>query len=433
MAEAAGKVVRTMSYQGYYVVFSSSMLMMFGTMGMWSMGRFQPQLIAELGWNAATISGALTTNLILMSFMGPVVGYLIDRISPRRTALIGSIITGTAVCLLSTAREVWQFYLYYGVMLSIGLSLSYALPGMITIRRWFMRRAASMTGLVFMSSSIGLFLIPLIANISLDAFGLRRTFVLIGVMVGVLMALFSLMQKKDPATVGQTVDNLPHDPEIVEERAEFAAFTETWSVGEAVRTWQFWTLAGIMVFTFFGSLGLLYHYITWGSMEVGLPMKTAVWFYSVFFALFSLIGRVLGGFASDWMMPRWGRKPILYFGIGGMALAYLFAITIGKGAMGAGVFAAIFGFCYGVTLGPISMLLGDTFGVGNIAHLQGWLGPIQGLGTGLSPFVFGAVFTATGSYAGAFVMAIGALVCALVVLTFLSVPKKKEMNAAAPD
>lgn len=429
MTKSAGKTVRAVSYQGYYVVLGASMLMMFGTMGMWCMARFQPQLMAELGWTAATISGALTTNLILMSLMGPVVGYLIDRITPRWTALTGAVVTGTAICLISTVREVWQFYLFYGVMLSFGLSLSYALPGMITIRRWFMRRAASMTGLVFMASSIGLFLIPIMADTSLGALGLRRSFVLIGGVIGVLMALFSFFQKKDPASVDQTVDNMPYDPEFVKKRAEFAAFAERWRVSDAIKTWQFWALAGVLMFTFFGSLGLIHHYITWGSMEVGLPMKSAIWLYSVFFALFSLAGRVLGGFASDLMMPRWGRKPILYFGIAGMALAYLLAISIGRGTLGAGVFAATFGFCYGATLGPISMLVGDTFGVANIAHLQGWLGPIQGLGTGLSPFVFGAVFTATGSYAGAFAMAAAALVLALVFLSILNVPQKKGDNS----
>ncbi len=111
MTETAGRVVRPVSYQGYHVGLSSSMLMMFGTMGMWSMARFQPRLMAELGWNAAAISRALTANLILMSLTAPMVGYLIDKITPRWTDLIGAIITGTAVCLLSIVREVWQFYL----------------------------------------------------------------------------------------------------------------------------------------------------------------------------------------------------------------------------------------------------------------------------------------------------------------------------------
>ncbi len=331
MNEAAGKVVSSVSYRGYHVVFSSGMLIMFGTMGMWSMARLQPRLMTDLGWNAATISGALTTNLILMSLMGPVVGYLIDRITPRWTALIGAIITGTAICLLATAREVWQFYLVYGVMLSIGLSLSYSVPGMISIRRWFMRRAASMMGLVFVASSVGIFLIPLMVSASLGAFGLRWTFVLLGGMVGAVMAIFSLLLIKDPATVGQIVENVPYDPEFFEQREEFAAYSETWSVGEAIRTWQFWALASVLMFTFLGSLGLVHHFITWASLELGLPMKTAVWLYSFLFALFSLVGRILGGFASDWMMPRWGRKPILYFGIAGMIVAYLIAITLGKG------------------------------------------------------------------------------------------------------
>ena len=129
MAEEGGRVVSSMSYRGYHVVFSSAMLMMFGTMGMWSMTRLQPKLMADLGWNAATISGALTLNLILMSLMGPVVGYLIDKITPRWTALIGSILTGAAICLLATAREIWQFYLFYGFILSVGLVLSYTLEG----------------------------------------------------------------------------------------------------------------------------------------------------------------------------------------------------------------------------------------------------------------------------------------------------------------
>jgi MFS family permease len=285
-----------------------------------------------------------------------------------------------------------------------------------------------MMGLVFVASSVGIFLIPLIVNATLDAFGLRWTFFLLGGTVGAVMAFFALFLIKDPATVNQTVDNLPYDPEFVKQREEFAAYSETWRVGEAIRTWQFWVLASVLMFTFLGSLGLVHHYITWASIEVGLPMKTSVWLYSFLFALFSLAGRILGGIASDRMMPRWGRKPILYFGFAGMIVAYLIAITLGTGAVGAGLFSATFGFCYGTILGPINMLAGDIFGVGNIAHLQGWLGPIIGLGVGLSPFVFGVIFTATGSYAGAFAMSIGALVVALAALFILSVPKKKTIQ-----
>jgi len=73
------------------------------------------------GWDVATVSGAISLNIILLGATGPFLTGLIEVIGLKRTILacMAMLIAGTGLSNLMTAP--WQMFLTWGLMVGIGL------------------------------------------------------------------------------------------------------------------------------------------------------------------------------------------------------------------------------------------------------------------------------------------------------------------------
>jgi MFS family permease len=72
------------------------------------------------GWDVATVSGAISLNIILLGATGPFLTGLIEVIGLKRTILacMAMLIAGTGLSNLMTAP--WQMFLTWGLMVGIG-------------------------------------------------------------------------------------------------------------------------------------------------------------------------------------------------------------------------------------------------------------------------------------------------------------------------
>ena len=73
-------------------------------------------LESHFGWNRAQLGFALTFTRVEGGLMGPLEGYLADRLGTRRMVLIGMLILGVGFILFSRVQNLWMFYLAYIVM-----------------------------------------------------------------------------------------------------------------------------------------------------------------------------------------------------------------------------------------------------------------------------------------------------------------------------
>ena len=128
-----------------------------------SYGVFFNPLISEFGWSRAAISGASSVAFFLMGLFGIVVGRLNDRMGPRNVMAATGFLFGFGHLLMSRLFAVWQLYLFYGVIIGIGLS-SVDVIALSTTARWFVRKRGIMTGIVKIGTGAGQFIIPLVAS-----------------------------------------------------------------------------------------------------------------------------------------------------------------------------------------------------------------------------------------------------------------------------
>lgn len=369
-----------------------------------SFGVFLPALLAEFGWTRGMLSLGFTLNVVLIAVFALLAGYLTDRIGPRWTVVIGAVIGAVGIGLLSTINQIWQFILFYGVITPLGISMSYMIATVTTVRRWFMRRAALMVSIAMTGSGLGIVLLMPAAEQMINTWGWRQGYIAFALILVVGASIAGLLLKRDPESAGTYPDGVQPSGEEMAARADFASRGEHWPVREAVKTRSWWLLAFSQFYTI-AVIGLIAHLIIWGEIDLGIDRGTMVLIYSFGFVLAAVVGRLFAGYISDWYMARFGisRKPILYFCTIGVALGCFLAVATGSMAALIPVLLLL-GFCYGCGLPVFPTYLGDLFGVVNISVLFGAMAlVIAGIGA-VGPVLYGFIYDVTGAYDLAFMI-----------------------------
>ncbi len=121
-------------FYGYVVVIAAFAIMLVMWGAYYSFGVFFKPLLAEFGWTRAMTSGAFSLSLVLTGSFNVLTGKLTDRIGPRLVVTISGVFLALGYLLLSQTSTLWQFYLYYGIIVSLGMS-SGIVPLQSTIAR----------------------------------------------------------------------------------------------------------------------------------------------------------------------------------------------------------------------------------------------------------------------------------------------------------
>jgi len=418
---------RQQFFYGYVVVIGAWLAMFVSAGTQFSFSIFLPTLLEDFGWTRGMLSLGLTLNMIFMPVFGLLAGYLVDRIGPRWTVIIGAIIGGIGIALLSTVTQIWQFILIYGVLVPMGIGLSYIIPTLSTVRRWFMRKAGRMIAITWTGSGLGIVFLVIAAHAMINYWGWRTGYIAFGVILLVGAVIGGLLLRKDPESMGTYPDGVKPSEEELKARADFAARDEKWSVRAVIRTPSWWLLVGAQLGYQVAMLGFLAHLITWGAVDLGIPLGTMVLIYSYVFVLSAVLGRLFGGFISDWYMARFriSRKPVLYLTTLGVGLATFLCLGVDN-SLGIILVSVLLGFCYGSGLAVFPTYLGDLFGVRNVAVLFGVSAIFVGGFGAIGPALYGFSYDATGSYNLAFTVTGVLCIVSALCLFLLRRPRKKR-------
>src|ERR1700704_5801328 len=101
----------------------------------------------EFGWSRATISLAVSINLILYGLMGPFAAALMQRLGVRTTVLISAATLTLGVALTPLMRAPWQLVLLWGVVVGAGTGMTALVLGPTVVNRWFTARRGLVMGI----------------------------------------------------------------------------------------------------------------------------------------------------------------------------------------------------------------------------------------------------------------------------------------------
>lgn len=353
---------------------------------------------ADFGSDRATISLAASFGVLVGALSQPLVGRLLDRYGPRTIVSVACVlVVGVGALGSSIITEPWQLYLTYG--LTAGLGGGTVAIGVVA--RWFTRDRSMAIAIAQSGQSLGQVLMaPLAMALALEV-GWRTGYMLIGLaLVLVLFPLLFWLMRDEPADMGLRAfgDQEPAEAAGPAAGGVSAAADAGLTPRQAFRTRSFWLLAGSFFVCGFTSGGLVgTHLVAWAD-DHHFPSMAAASAYGIM-ALFNMPAAIGAGWVSD----RFSRKNLLaavYF-TRGLALLYLLTVT---DLVGLNLFAILMGMSWFATVPPTAALTADLVGKKSAATVYGWVFLSHQVGNAIAAWLAGAMFDATGTYTGAFLM-----------------------------
>jgi MFS family permease len=373
-------------FYGYIIVVCSFLILMIVWGAQYSFGVFFKPMLKEFGFSRAILSGAYSTNLVIQAVACIFTGKLSDKYGPRLVVTVCGSLLGISYLLMSQAQVVWQIYIIFGILASIGAAGTWV-PLLSTIARWFVFRRGLMSGVTAAGVGVGVMLLPPLSSYFISSFGWRTSYIIIGMAVLALVITSAQLLKRDPSEIGQSA--LGRSEQHEDNSPNF-------TLREALCTRQFWLICGVYLMMGVCLQTILVHIVPHAT-DVGVPEVTAATIISVIGGV-SIISKVALGIAVD----RLGNKPVALL-IASLMLTSLIIIQLSDALWVLYVFAVFFAFGYGGFSAIQSPYLAELFGLKYHGTIFGFTLFLLGAGA-FGPFIAGKIFDATSSYNLAFVM-----------------------------
>ncbi|MEM8767164.1 MAG: MFS transporter, partial [Pseudomonadota bacterium] len=174
---AAPETARPFFY-GWVIVGVSASLGFLGT-GFYSYSRgvFLPALAEELGDGSRfAIAMGFSVAGITTALLAPFIGQILDRYSPRRVILAGTVIVTLAYLLLSAAQNLWQYFLIVGLGMGLGMAGMGGLAWHRSVINWFDHWRGRAIAIAVMGASLAGVMMPPLVTALVEAVGWRGGF-----------------------------------------------------------------------------------------------------------------------------------------------------------------------------------------------------------------------------------------------------------------
>lgn len=186
---------------------------------------------------------------------------------------------------------------------------------------------------------------------------------------------------------------------IEEETCERANTQGGLTLREAVRTSSFWLLFAGFVLIVIALYGVQFHQVPYAT-DRGIGREWALWSVTVFGAT-SILGRFFFGWLSDRTREK---KAALYPSVAFLFLGLVMLMLV-RNLWSLMAFAAVFGFGFAAYGPVIPAVCAEVFGKANMGAIFGAVTTGGALGGAAGPYLTGFIFDHTGSYAGAWILA----------------------------
>jgi MFS family permease len=408
-------------YFGWYTVLAGAIISCWGY-GSWYYGMsalFKP-LIAEYGWTRAQLSAAFSMRSIEGGLEGPFGGMLIDKYGPRRITIISTIIASLGLLLVLFVRDIWQFVIVWGFVVSLGYNLGLYDTVNAAVAKWFVRKRGRAISLVTIGGGLGApVVVPVMTWIIINqGWRLALIFVAVSTLAVCLPLAWFWMRDHPPEHYGLLPDG---DTVIRAEGVEGGHVNHYFEEYEftpkqALRTRSFWMM--LIAFALSGGItaAVTMHQMPY-LMDIGIDPLAAAGVLGLM-ATMSLPGRIV--FA--WVGDRWGERTALILGYAFKTVGVLIW-TIATNMSMIMLFVVLYGIGYGGTIPVSSSLRASYFGRKAYATITGYSTFFTAMTNIAYPIFAGWSYDVSGSYTGAFTIIAGAQALAIVFMYLAKKPK----------
>ncbi|MGE0304900.1 MAG: MFS transporter [Acidimicrobiia bacterium] len=383
-----------------WVVFAVTFVTLLGASGFRSApGVLIEPLQDDFGWSKATISVAISINLILYGLIGPFAAALMGRFGLRKVVITALIVVSSGALATTAITHPWQLWLLWGVVVGTGSGCMATVLAATVANRWFVARKGIVTGALTAAGATGqLVFLPVLSRVATDI-GWETVAVIVGGSALAVVPLVALLLRNQPSDVGLSAYGADESwqqmqPTTNPVRAAFDGFTQ------ARRSGAFWLLAGSFFVCGASTNGLVGTHFIPAAHDHGLAETKAASLLALV-GIFDIAGTLASGWLTDRVEPR--RLLRVYYGFRGLSLLALHQ-ALDASSMGLWAFIIFYGLDWVATVPPTVALCTEVFGPRRATVVYGWVFAGHQLGAAFAAFGAGKIRDVTGSYQAAFVI-----------------------------
>ena len=368
------------------------MLMLMSTTVFQGVGTFFVALERTFGWNRTTLSGAFALSRAEGALLGPLEGFLVDRLGTRRMVIVGYLVMGLGFIFYSQIQTVWHFYVAY-IAISLGSGVGGWIAFVTLINNWFSRRRALAMSIAVSGIQLGGFLVPLMAW-GIESHGFRMTALGIGIVLIVVAVPASRFVRNLPEDVGSLPDGAPIRRTVGTSGSSTQSDSgdvPDMTPRQALKTVSFWVIAVARLTSVVSIVSLSVHLVP-KLTDSGISLITANFVVTLYtFVAF------LTGFLAGYLADRSSKVIVLFVCMLLQALA-MGILTFTDTLPMAVVFAVLWGAGFGGRVPLLTAIVGDYFGRRHFGSILGMNMVPSNIAMIFAPLFAGFMFDLRQSY-----------------------------------
>jgi len=347
---------------------------------------FEP-IRTEFGWSYTQISLAASLRGLEMGLFAPIVGFLVDRFGSRTLILVGAIVVGFGLILLSLTQSLAMFYVSF-LIIAFGAGGCALLVTMSVVVNWFRKKVSIALGVMMSGIGASGLLVTLVVHL-IDGYGWRTTLVVSGVGMWILGIPLSFVIRERPEQYGYLPDG--------ETSGETRSSTDTHgeerevSLKEALGKSTFWYLNIIEAIRMLTVSAVIIHVMPYLS-SIGVPRATAGIIAGAI-PLFSITGR----FGFGWLGDVIDKRYVMAVTFGLISLGMLVFCNV-RTVWFTIIFLLIFPPGYGGGIVLRGAIMREYFGRNSFGKILGVTYGSGAVGGIIGPTLAGRAFDTLGSY-----------------------------------
>lgn len=358
----------------------------------------------EFGASRMEMMWGMTAGALAAVLISPTAGSLMDKRSARMLFSVGALCLAGALVLLALSRNVWEFVLVFGTVMSVASTLLGPLGANTLVTRWFSRYRGRALGITAVGTSLGGLAVPLLFQALIDAYGWRQACLwLAGIILVMLLPVVLWIVRNRPEDIGL----LPDGETGVSQGQGAHAAAASAEFPNLFRDGPFWRISlavGVLMAAFTAVLANLVPF----AVGHGVAPKQAAFLVSAI-SVAGVSGKLLFSVFADRINLKWALLAALTMAGLPMLLLVQFhdywmmvvaAVSVG---LASGAFLPAWGAILARIYGPL------VFG-----RVMGRMQPVTIIMVMVTMPMTGYLFDRTGSYATAFLVLAGAILVAIV-------------------
>ncbi|MBI5063151.1 MAG: OFA family MFS transporter [Desulfatitalea sp.] len=365
-------------------------------------------------WDIASLNDPFAVCCLMFTVAMVVAGRMQDKLTPRLTAMIGGVLTGAGLIVISQSNTLWVWILGFGVLTGMGLGFGYASATPPAIKWFPASKTGMIAGIVVAGFGLASVYIAPLSNFLIAHFGLSKAMMIFGVSFLTVVCLLAMLLINPPAGY------VPAAPAATNASKTTAAnVSKDYTPMQMLKTAAFYKLW----FMYFIGAGAALIIIGGVAGMAKNSMGDLAWVVVALMAVGNAGGRIAAGIISD----KIGRTMTLLIMMSLQAAVIFSLLYISESEAFLLVAAAtLVGFNYGTNLSLFPSVTKDYFGMKNFGINYGLVFSAWGIGGFIFPRVSQMIVAQTGNQHTAY------LLCSILLLASAAMSMTTKAPSEAP-